>query len=341
MCMHITNAVIMSENKARYDTSVKEVLADKQVLARILKYTLDEFKDDSIEEIIRCISDDIAISSIQVDPGLTNLGKVAKSSEEDTVPGEGTVVYDIRFSVIRREVITKLLINIEAQKSTDYSKLGYHIDNRIVYYLGRMISAQKSVEFDNSDYDNIKPVRSIWICMDARDDEDSVNRIEFKQNTLYGKDVEVPGIDKAQATIIRLRKNPDARESRNKLIAMLETLLGNQDAKSKCERLEKQYGFIINDETARRVNTMCNLSDVVEERGIERGLARGIEQGIEQGMKRGLAQGIEQGREQTLEQTVRRLLIKNYPDGEIIDITECTPELLERVKAEMKDNSNQ
>ena len=29
-----------------------------------------------------------------------------------------------------------------------------------------MISAQKSVEFDNSDYDNIKPVRSIWICMD-------------------------------------------------------------------------------------------------------------------------------------------------------------------------------
>jgi len=91
--------------------------------------------------------------------------------------------------------------------------------------------------------------------------------------------------------------------------------------KSKCEQLEKQYGFIINNETARRMNTMCNLSDVVEERGIERGIARGIEQGIER--------------------TVRRLLIKNYPDGEIIDITECTPELLERVKAEIKDNSNQ
>ncbi len=310
--MHITNAVIMSENKARYDASVKEVLADKQVLARILKYSLDEFKDDSIDEIIKCISDDIAISSVPVDPGLTNLGKVAKSSEEDTVPGEGTVVYDIRFSVIRSKVLTKLLINIEAQKSTDYSKLGYHIDNRIVYYLSRMVSAQKCVEFDNCDYDNIKPVRSIWICMDARDDEDSVNRIEFTPNTLYGKDVDVPGIDKVQATIIRLRKNPDARESRNKLIAMLETLLGNLDARSKCERLAKQYGFTINDETARRVNTMCNLSDVVEERGIEKGIARGIER------------------------TVRRLLMKNYPDGEIIDITECTPELLERVKAEMK-----
>lgn len=85
----------MPENKARYDVSVKEVLADKQVLARILKYSLDEFMDDSIDEIIRCISDDIEISTIPVDPGLTNLGKVSKSSEEDTVSGEGKVIYDI------------------------------------------------------------------------------------------------------------------------------------------------------------------------------------------------------------------------------------------------------
>ncbi len=311
MCTHITNAVIMSENKARYDASVKEVLADKQVLARILKYSLDEFKDDSIDEIMRCISDDIEISTIPVDPGLTNLGKVAKSSEEDTVPGEGKVIYDIRFTARRKSEYMKILINIEAQNSTDYKNLGYHLDNRIIYYLARMISAQKTVEFNNSDYDNIKPVHSIWICMDAKEDEDSVNRIEFTQNTLYGRDVELPNIDKVKATIIRLRKNPDARESRNTLIAMLETLLSNLDASSKCERLEKQYGFIINDETARRVKTMCNLSDVVEERGEER----------------------------AIERTVRRLLMKNYPDGEIIDITECTPELLERVKAELKKSN--
>ncbi len=53
------------------------MLADKQVLARILKYSLDEFKDDFIDEIIRYISDDIEISTIPVDPGLTNLNKVS------------------------------------------------------------------------------------------------------------------------------------------------------------------------------------------------------------------------------------------------------------------------
>ena len=50
-----------------------------------------------------------------------------------------------------------------------------------------MISAQKEVEFTNSDYDSLKAVRSIWICMDAGDDEDSINRISLTQEVLFGK----------------------------------------------------------------------------------------------------------------------------------------------------------
>ena len=53
-----------------------------------------------------------------------------------------------------------------------------------------MISAQKEVEFAKSDYDNLKPVRSIRICMDAGDNEDSINRIRFVQDTVFGKDIE-------------------------------------------------------------------------------------------------------------------------------------------------------
>lgn len=79
------------------------------MLARILKHTLDEFRDDSIEDIIQYISDDIEISSVPVDPGLTNLGKVNKLSEEDNVPGEGKVVYDIKFSVRKRKSDPKML----------------------------------------------------------------------------------------------------------------------------------------------------------------------------------------------------------------------------------------
>ena len=63
--------------------------------------------------------------------------------------GEGKIYYDIRFNAYLEKEQIKILVNIEAQKSTNPSKLGYHLDNRIIYYLGRMISAQKEVEFTN------------------------------------------------------------------------------------------------------------------------------------------------------------------------------------------------
>ncbi|MDY3796291.1 MAG: hypothetical protein SOZ81_06315 [Agathobacter sp.] len=31
-------------------------------------------------------------------------------------------------------------------------------------------------------------IRSIWICMDSADDEDSINRIRLTQENLYGKE---------------------------------------------------------------------------------------------------------------------------------------------------------
>ena len=119
----------------------------------------------------------------------------------------------------------KILVNIEAQKSTNPSKLGYHLDNRIIYYLGRMISAQKEVEFTKSSYDDLKAVRSIWICMDSADQEDSINRIKFTEETVYGAPIEMKNLNKVQGIIIRLRKNENVEKSKNILIAMLEELL--------------------------------------------------------------------------------------------------------------------
>lgn len=43
--------------KIRYDINVKEVLADVQILSRILKYTVEELRELSIDEIISCINE--------------------------------------------------------------------------------------------------------------------------------------------------------------------------------------------------------------------------------------------------------------------------------------------
>ena len=76
-----------------------------------------------------------------------------------------------------------------------------------------------------SSYDDSKAVRSIWICMDSADQEDSINRIKFTEETVYGAPIEMKNLNKVQGIIIRLRKNENVEKSKNILIAMLEELL--------------------------------------------------------------------------------------------------------------------
>lgn len=269
---NLSKVIDITNDTARYDESVKELLADKQVLARILKYSVEEFDKLSLDEIISSMSEP-DIAGIRVEPGITNLGKVEKQSEEDFVPGEGKNIYDIRFVAYLGTEMIKFLINVEAQKSTKHYDLGYHLDNRIIFYLARMISAQKEVEFFNSDYDNIKAVRSIWICMDSNADEDSINRIRLGQENVYGKKMELTNLDKVQGIIIRLRKNENVEISKNYLIAMLEELLKKGDREQKKKNLSSNFGLIMTEETIRRIDHMCNLSDLIVEQGIEQGNA--------------------------------------------------------------------
>ena len=276
---YLSQAVVTAGSAAAYDANVKYLLADRQILARILKYTVQECQDMEIEEIISCIGDDIEVASAALDPGLSNLGRVREDKTEDTVPGEGTVFYDIRFSARLGEAKMKFLINLEAQKLTSHSALGYHLENRIVYYLARMVSAQKNTEFHNTDYDSLKNVRSIWICMDSGERGDSIEEINLERKTVYGDDDKAHRVELMQGVIINIRSVPGEKPSGNRLIAMLEVLLSEMNAQDKKAILEKEYGMIMQVETEGRMKSMCNLSEVFIEKGIRKGMQQGIQQG--------------------------------------------------------------
>ena len=118
---NLAQTIDITAQRAKYDTYVKEVLADKQILARILKYTLDEFKDTDLDTIVGNIGQP-SVSSIQIEPGHTNTEKVVKESEEDNVPSEGKITFDIRFSAYAGEELIKILINIEAHTMIDMAR---------------------------------------------------------------------------------------------------------------------------------------------------------------------------------------------------------------------------
>lgn len=254
-----------------YDTNIKYLLSDKQILSWILKYTVDEFQKMNIEDIMDCISDDIEIGTRPADGGLSNLGRVRGTATEDNIPGEGILYYDIRFTAYIREAEIKILVNIEAQRSSDHSKLGYHLENRIVFYLARMISAQKQTEFFHSDFDNLKKVRSIWICMDNDETEDSIEEIGFNRKTVFGNKKSSYHTDLMKGIIVNIRNGENnnsggIRKSQNVLISMLEELLSEKNAVEKKHILADEYGMIMTTELEGRIRIMCNLSENIIER---------------------------------------------------------------------------
>lgn len=99
----------------------------------------------------------------------------------------------------------KFLLNVEAQKSSKPSRLGHHLENRIIFYLARMISAQKWTEFYNSDYDSLKKVRSIWICIDSSGDGDSIEEIGLIRNTIFGNKTNSYYTDLMKGIVINVR----------------------------------------------------------------------------------------------------------------------------------------
>ena len=274
---HLGNTIeAVDSAKIRYDKNVKEILADIQVLARIVKHTVAEARKLSISEIMSCIDrGSIRIGAVPMEPGLTNAERIDSYQMEDSIPNEGYVTYDIRFMMAVASAALEIIINIEAQKTSDFKKLGYHIENRIVFYLARLISSQKGINFVKSEYDKIKKVYSIWICMDAADDEDSISSISLKSECLFGKQCDFAELDKMCGMVIRIRNNENAAESRNRLIAMLEDVLSTQDGESKKRKLEEKYDMKITTELEGRLDSMCHLSEVVEERGVEKGI-RGL-----------------------------------------------------------------
>ena len=272
---NLAQAVEAANDFSSYDTNIKLLLADKQILARILKYAVQEFKEMTVSDIMSSIDDDIDIGTKPLDAGLSNLGRINLSNTEDNVPGEGKIFFDIRFSAYHREMEMKFLVNVEAQRSTTPSKLGYHLRNSIIFYLARMISAQKQTEFFHSDFDSIKKVRSIWICMDNGEDDDSIEEINLDRNTVFGNKVSTHNIDLMKGIIINVRSG-NTKDSQNTLISMLEKLLSQTNVDEKKRILTEKYGMIMTTELEGRLQTMCNLSENIKALGIEEGIKKGV-----------------------------------------------------------------
>ena len=145
------------------------------------------------------------------------------------------------------------------------------------------------VEYTSKNYDGVKKVYSIWICMNApgknKEQEkvaNSITEYSLKPTVLYpaSDTVVSTGRYDLMSTIFVNLKPENTLKSENDLIGMLSVLLSEKmEIETKKRTLESDYGLPMSQQLEMEVAAMCNLSDIVEERGIEIGKAQGIEQG--------------------------------------------------------------
>ena len=265
MNTEITNAVVAADDKAQYDEKAKRLLGHKSILAHILVHTVDEFKGMNPKDVVAHIEGEPMISTIPVEPGLTNeqtCERVVGFNSENVEINEGMVRFDIVFYVRMKDGLAQIIVNIEAQKDEPTE---YHILNRAIFYVCRLVSSQKERDFSNTNYDDIKSVHSIWICMNMP--ENSMDYFHLTNKKVLGSYHWEGKQDMLNIVLIGLAKELPKQDEKYELHRLLCALLSQKLTTSeKLDIIENEYDIPLEDNLRKDVNVMCNLSQgIVDE----------------------------------------------------------------------------
>ena len=333
---YLAHTITQTDYEARYDRAAKKLLANKLVLAHILKDCVKEYQACSIMDIAQKYIEgepEVGTTGVYMDdssspeqPDIkpetvvtraaevqamnaqevnaqainaqamkvqamnaqamnTQVTKVQGMGNEDISQNEGTVYYDVRFNAIapstEEHENIRLIINAEAQNRF---KLKYPLTKRAVYYGSRLISAQHGTVFTKSDYQKLRKVYSIWICVNpAKKFRNTITRYSLKPETIIGNAVEAPeNYDLINIVMVCLGKMEEWND--NNLIKFLGVLFQNElSAREKKDILERDFNIPMTETFESEVDDMCNLSQGVAEEAMQKGLEQGRQEGIEQG----------------------------------------------------------
>ena len=321
---YLAHTITQTDYEARYDRAAKKLLANKLVLANILKGCVKEYQACSIMDIAQKYiqgepevgttgvnMDDsnspeqpdikpetVATQSAEVQAMNTQAMKVQAMNEqamnehamsiqamntqvtkvqgmgnEDISQNEGTVYYDVRFNAIAPSTEEhgniRLIINAEAQNRF---KPKYSLTKRAVYYGSRLISAQHGTVFTKSDYQKLRKVYSIWICVNpAKKFRNTITCYSLKPETIIGNAVEAPeNYDLINIVMVCLGKMEEWND--NNLIKFLGVLFQNElSAREKKDILERDFNIPMTETFESEVDDMCNLSQGVAEKAMQQG----------------------------------------------------------------------
>lgn len=276
------NLLITGKN-ARYDKEALAILSDKSIMAPLLKEVVPEVKNYSVEEIMTFIEGEPKIKKVGLHPNTKILPRIVGRANESKILNEGTFRFDLWFNldVPTENDKIRIIINVEAQGK---KHPGYSLATRAIYYTCRLVSEQYGTEFDHSNYDGIKKVYSIWICMPKENKgETSIESYSINRTQEYGKcDPAITAkerYDILKAVIIRLGQK---KADNNKLLNALSTIFSDKINGEDKVKVCAEEGFPIDGaDLQERITTMSGLGKDIELEAREKATAEEKAEGLE------------------------------------------------------------
>ena len=267
MDTEIKNAVRAADKDAQYDEKAKRLLGNKIILAHILVKTVDEFKGMNPKDVVSYIEGEPFISVVPVEPGLTNAEqekdgqRIVGLNTENAEINEGFIRFDIIFYVRMKDGISQVIVNLEAQKD---EPTGYHILNRAVFYVSRLVSSQKERDFVKTNYNDIRRVFSIWVCMGM--DENSMAYVHLAKDDLLGSYPWKGRLDLLNIVLIGIANELPEHDEKYELHRLLSTLLSMElTVDEKLGIMETEYSIHADEKIREDVSAMCNLSQGIKD----------------------------------------------------------------------------
>lgn len=296
----IQDVLSAGEIGTKYDEVAKAVWKNREILAPLLKYSLEELEDESVESIMKLIdadsiSEDTPVSDLP--PAIIELGTEQNSMTEKVI------TFDLKFVVKNPKLSAGnllIVLHVDLEFQNKYRPVlkdgrSYPLIKRGIYYAAREVSAQLGRITSQTNYADIEKVVSIWIVNEGipKELQNTATRYYFTKEDYIGKvDEPLADYDLMEVVIIRRGENDNLTEP---LFRYLRSIY-----EADLEEIDKYTPASANPKLKEEVLKMPGMSQIIFERGITQGISQGISQGI--------LQGISKEKEDALERVTRNYM---------------------------------
>ena len=279
----------------QYDNAAKAIWRNREILAPLLQYSVEEFKDESVESIMKLIDAD----SIRGDLAVSDLPPaIIEYNTEQSSMTDKIITYDQKFKVRNPKLsdhMIQVMLHVDLEFQNKYTPVlrdgrSYPVIKRGIYYAARGISSQLGRVTNQTNYTDIEKTLSIWIVNGdiPKGLRNTATRYYITKEDFIGS-VEEPQEYHDLMEVIIIRRGDDNASITDPLLKYLKSVY-----EADLEEINKYTPVSSNPQLKEEVLNMPGMSEVIFEKGMAQGLSQGISEGLSQGIEKTRKDDIEQ-----------------------------------------------